>query len=183
MLNYITSNKEKIITARRNLEPFGIFFKEHELELIEIQSESFVDIVTHKAKQAFEKLNTPLFVSDHGWSIPALNGFPGAYMKYMNKWLSSQDFLNLMQSHEDKTILKHEAICYIDDKQTKHFIAEIKGSFIEEIRGEGLPAMRVVSLLPSGKTVAECTKEGINSYVENPIWKEFAIWLKENSSL
>ncbi len=183
MLKYITSNKEKIITARRNLEPLGIFFREHELELIEIQSESLVDIAIHKAKQAFEKLNTPLFISDHGWSISALNGFPGAYMKYMNNCLSSQDFLNLMQLHEDKTILKHEVICYIDDKQTKFFTAEIKGYFINEIRGEGLPAMRVVSLLSSGKTVAECTQKGINSYIENPIWNEFAIWLKVNTKL
>ncbi len=180
MLKYITSNKEKIITARRNLESFGISFQEHDLELTEIQSESFVDIATYKAKQAFKALHTPLFVSDHGWSIPALNGFPGAYMKYMNKWLSSQDFLNLMQAHEDKTIIKHEVICYIDEKQVKHFVANIHGTFINAIRGEGLPAMRVVSLLPSGKSVAECTQEGINSYADNPNWKKFATWLKEN---
>ncbi|MCX6782787.1 MAG: hypothetical protein NTZ20_02170 [Candidatus Levybacteria bacterium] len=183
MLRYITSNKEKIITARRNLEPLGITFQEFDLELAELQSESFVEIATYKAKQAYEKLHIPLFISDHGWSIPALNGFPGAYMKYMNKWLSSQDFLNLMQSHDDKTIIKSEVICYIDGTHIKHFIAEIKGSFINEIRGEGLPAMRVASLLPSGKTVAECTQEGINSYVENTNWKEFATWLKENTSL
>jgi len=183
MLKYITSNEEKIIAARRNLKPLGIFFQEQELEITEIQSDSLVDIATFKAKQAFEKLHTPLFVSDHGWSTPALNGFPGAYMKYMNKWLSSQDFLNLMQPYEDKTILKHEVICYIDNIHTQHFISEIKGSFINGIRGEGLSAMRVVSLLPSGKTVAECTQEGVNSYVENPIWKEFAKWLKENTNL
>lgn len=182
MLKYITSNKEKINTARRNLEPFGIFFQEHELDLTEIQSESFVDIAIYKAKQAFEKLHTPLFVSDHGWTIPALNGFPGAYMKYMNNWLSSEDFLNLMQPYKDKSIIKHEIVCYIDNRQIKLFIAEIKGYFINEIRGEGLSSMRVVSLLPSGKTVAECIQEGINSHEETSHWHEFATWLKENTT-
>lgn len=138
-----------------------------------------IKIAINKAKQAFETLKIPLFVSDHGWAITALNGFLGPYMKYMNEWLTSQDFLNLMQNHEDKTIIKHEVICYVDDKQIKYFVSEMPGKFLSEIRGEGLPAMRVVSLLSSGKSVAECREERINSYEENPIWGEFANWLTE----
>jgi len=180
MLKYITTNIDKINSARRNLTPFGIEFKEQKLELIEIQSESIKDIALHKAKQAFEIIKEPLLVSDHGWSITALNGFPGAYMKYMNQWLSSQDFLNLMNDHSDKSIIKLEVICYIDNINLKMFTSEIPGKFIDEMRGEGYPAMSVVSQLPSGKSVAECTQEGINPYENNPIWEDFAIWYKEN---
>lgn len=80
-------------------------------------------------------------MSDHGWSIPALSGFPGPYMKYMNQWMTSRDFLNLMRPHSNKTITKQEVICYIDAEQSKCFSAETKGTFVDQIRGEGLQAM------------------------------------------
>lgn len=180
MLKYITSNKDKINSARRNLSPLGVEFAEQTLDLIEIQSDSLVKIAIHKARQAYEILKEPLFVSDHGWIIPALNGFPGAYMKQMNQWLSSQDFLNLMKGHEDRRVIKVEVICYIDSKHVKHFRAEIPGKFVDKIEGEGIAAMRVISLHPSGKTVAECIEEDVNSYESNPIWEEFANWYKQN---
>lgn len=174
MLKYITSNKEKIDTAKRNLSLFGIDFKSEQIDLIEIQSESIEEIAKIKAEQAYAILKTPLFITDHGWSVPALNGFPGAYMKYMNSWLTSEDFLNLMKPHADKTIIKQEVLCYIDDSGCKTFSADYKGTFINEIRGEGLSAMRVVSMLPSGKSVAECIQENVNSFENGTLWKEFA---------
>jgi len=176
MLKYITSNVEKINTARRNLSPFGIEFEQQNLSIIEIQSDSLVDIATDKALKAFKKIHEPLFVSDHGWSIPALNGFPGPYMKYINQWFTSQDFLNLMSGHKDKRIIRHEVICYIDAKNVKQFKYDVNGMFVEKAKGQGYPAMRVVSFLPSGKTVAKCSNEGINSDDNNLIWLQFAKW-------
>jgi len=181
MLQYITSNQDKINVAIRNLNPLGVSFEAKSIELIEIQSSSLEDIAKDKAKQAFKAIKKPLFVSDHGWEIPALNGFPGPYMKYMNDWLTSQDFLNLMNGHSDKTIIKREVICFVDASHSKCFTSKIEGRFINGIRGEGLPAMRVVSFLPSGKSVAECTEDGVDSYENNPIWKNFANWIKSNT--
>jgi len=178
MLKYITSNKEKIETARRNLNEYGIIFQELKLELVEIQSENILGIAINKAKQAFNKIKEPLFVTDHGWSIPALNGFPGPYMRYMNKWLSSQDFLNMIKEHDDKTIIKQEVLCYIDTNGIKYFTSEIRGQFLAEVKDEGLPAMRVITLASSGKSVAQCIQEGVNPAEDNSIWKDFVDYLK-----
>jgi XTP/dITP diphosphohydrolase len=177
-ITYITSNKEKVETAKRKLRESGICVENISLDLVEIQSSSIKEIAEHKTKQAFSILNKPLFVTDHGWSIPALQGFPGPYMKYMNEWLTSQDFLSLMSNYEDKSILKEEALCYIDSNGIKTFSMSVTGKFFDTPRGEGLPMTRVVSLLPSGKTIAECISEGVDSYFENIIWQEFAEMLK-----
>jgi XTP/dITP diphosphohydrolase len=177
-VTYITSNKEKIETAKRKLLTSGICVESKSLDLVEIQSNSIKEIAEHKAKQAFSILNKPLFVTDHGWSIPALQGFPGPYMKYMNEWLTSQDFLSLMSTHNDKSILKEEVLCYVDSNGIKIYSMSIAGRFLDTPQGEGLPMTRVVSLLSSGKTIAECISEGVDSYSENTLWQEFAEMLK-----
>lgn len=178
MLTYITANNDKIFFAKKGLLPQGITFETKALELIEIQSSSIEEITHHKAKQAFAILGTPVFVTDEGWSIPALNGFPGAYMKYMNEWLSPHDYLHLMESHSNKTIIKSVALCYADSKNTRCFTATYEGEFINSIQGNGFSAMRVVSMTSDGKSVAECIEQGINPFNDSSFWKEFGMWYK-----
>lgn len=173
MLTYITENKDKIFFAKTGLEPLGIAFETKALDLIEIQSPMIEKIAEYKAKQAFEILKHPLFVTDEGWSIPALNGFPGAYMKYMNEWLLPQDYLNVMNGHDDKRIIKTVALSYADNKNVRNFTATCEGRFISEIRGNGFAAMRVVSMTNDGKSVAECIEEGVNPFNDKELWNEF----------
>jgi non-canonical purine NTP pyrophosphatase (RdgB/HAM1 family) len=178
MFTFITTNEEKIETARRHLEPLGIGFILQNIELPELQSESQEEITVNKAKKAFEILKKPLIVTDHSWSIPALNGFPGPFMKYMNKWLTSEDFLSLMRGHDDKSIIKTETLCFTDGNIVKTIECALKGQFLPEKRGNGLSAMQVVSLLPSGKSVAECMQEGIDMAEDYTLWEEFGKWYK-----
>jgi len=56
----------------------------------------------------------------------------------------------------------------------------MKGTILEQARGEGLPVMRVVSLRPDGKTVAECISENIDMSPNYTIWEDFAAWHKTN---
>jgi non-canonical purine NTP pyrophosphatase (RdgB/HAM1 family) len=175
MLYYVTSNKEKIITAKKHLDPHNISFTSRTLPLIEIQSDSIEEITVDKAKQAFEILKQSLLVNDHGWDIPGLNGFPGPYMKYMNEWLSSQDFLNLTKDLKDRTIILHEVACFKDDKITKIFKTDFHGTLIKEIRGRADPAMSIVTF-DNVKTVAEYMEGKISPFKENAVWEEFAEW-------
>lgn len=66
------------------------------------------------AEQAFKILGEPLIVNDAEWNIPALNGFPGPYVRYINEWLSPDDFIVLMSRHEDKKVFYKEVITHID---------------------------------------------------------------------
>lgn len=183
MLLYITSNKDKAASAKWNLSPFGIEFETQHAELIEIQSDSMKEIALDKAKRAFETIQEPLFITDHGWYIPALNGFPGPYMKYINQWFTSEDLLHLMQDKADRTIIKREVLVYVDNDGMQHFTAEIKGRILTAPEGEGYPAMRITTLSKSGKSMSRCQEEGINSFDENHIYEEFALWLKANNKV
>jgi XTP/dITP diphosphohydrolase len=179
MLYYITGNQNKIDVAKQFLDPLGLSFEPHPLELIEIQSHSIEEIAIYKAKQAFEKLNQPLFVNDHGWAITALNGFPGAYMKYMNEWLTGEDFLHLMSGKENREAILTEVVCYIDSGSLKTFTALHKGIVLHEKKGSGPPGMTTISLSKDNMSIAEKMQKNPSAIEEYSLWKEFAEWYKE----
>lgn len=177
-LAFVTSNRGKIKIARRYLEPLNILVQPVRLELTEIQSESIVDIANFKARQAFASIRRPLLVSDHGWFIEALNGFPGPYMKYINRWFTSDDLLNLMKGHKNRSVIMREVLCYIDSTRIKCFVHDIKGLVLEEKRGDGLPAMRVITLSPTNESMAECIRRGVDPPGIQCVWEDFANWYR-----
>ncbi len=183
MLYFITGNKHKIETAKHELDKFNIHFQTKEFEITEIQSDSIEKIAEHKAQEAFKILKKPLIVKDDGWFIPALNGFPGAYMKYINDWFKSQDFLNLMHDKIDRTIILHEVLCYIDNDHLQTFSTNIKGSFLDHIEGEGIASNQVATLRKDKKSIALARNEGLLLYdndVTERAWPTFAKWYQDN---
>lgn len=174
MLYYITGNKRKAEVAQNNLKSFNIELTIHPLELVEIQSESIEEIARDKAQQAFKIIKKPLIVTDHGWFIPALNGFPGPYMKYVNQWFTSEDFLNLTKNLKDRTIVLSDVLCYIDRTSMKIFKSEFTGKLLTEIKGEGLPTMKLVTMTDDQKSVAQYISEGKDPFIHNTNWKKLA---------
>lgn len=183
IFSFITTNQEKIDAAHRHLDPLRVFFTTQELDLEEIQSDDTEEIAVLKAEDAYLKTQIPVMISDHNWRIPALGGFPGPYMKYINQWLSTQDVQNLMKPHENREIIKTEILCYRDQQGLYVIKRDMKGLILNEPRGEGLSVMRIVSLLPSQKTVAECVAEGIDMTSDYRIWEDFVEWYQKNRTL
>lgn len=182
MLYYITSNSDKVRVAKKYLEPLGIQIKGKHLDLIEIQSESIEEIATHKAKQAFNKLQHPLFVMDAGWYIPSLNGFPGPYMKYINHWFTPEDFLSLMKNKQDRTIIYKEVFYYIDEHRQKQFVGEKKGKVLKQSQGEGILSWKMISLRSDEKSIAKAWEEHAPPVDRYPLWEEFAQWYKQHAN-
>jgi len=181
MLLYITANKNKIAIANRLLQPYGLTVQGLKVDgITEPQSEDIQEISIAKAKQAYEIIKKPLIVSDSGWIIPALNGFPGPYMAFVNSWFTAQDFLNLMKDKKNKEIILRECVTYIDDKHTISFITDTKGFFVEEQSGKATPLDQVVSFREDRKTLAKCENEGIRTIPQNELWSEVGDWLKTN---
>jgi len=184
MILFITTNQNKIAIANKLLEPFGITVKGLEVNgIIEPQTEDIVVISKSKAQQAYEKVQEPLLVSDVSWIIPALNGFPGPYMAYVNKWFTSQDFLNLMKDKENKEIILRECVTYIDKDQTESFISETKGFFVDKEYGKATPIDQVISFREDGKTIAQCVDEGIIRIPQGDLWNKVGEWLKANKEV
>src|SRR5688572_23435775 len=99
---YLTGNANKFNAAKNALKDSNIQLIQKVLEIEEIQSESVEEISIYKAKIASSKLNSPLIVTDGGVYIKSLNGFPGPFIKYINKWLIGEDLIKLLENKEDR---------------------------------------------------------------------------------
>jgi XTP/dITP diphosphohydrolase len=180
MLYFISSNKNKIARAELFLSPFNISFTPKDLELVEIQSHSIEEIAIDKAKNAFDILKQPLFVNDHGWFITALNGFPGAYMKYVNEWFTPQDFLNLMRGKKNREMIFTETICFTDGTTTKTFSETKIGHVLYKSKGKNIPWMTVSSFSDDDTSIAEKLATSPSAINTSKIYEEFAKWYLES---
>lgn len=185
---FATGNSEKFAIAEMLCAKHDISLVMFDAETHEIQSEDPVEVITQKAQDKFTLSGQKaLIVSDDSWDIPELNGFPGPYMKSMDYWLSSQDFLNLTSHLTDRRILLHQYIAYIDTSGLQLFHAVIPGKLSTEIRGNyGKPAQKLIMLdRDNGLTISEVYDAGLQ---HNPNrfdsktdpWMQFITWYKAN---
>lgn len=175
---YITGNNYKFKNAKRYAEKLGVNLIQKKIEIKEIQSNSIKDIAEDKAKKAFNILKQPLIVSDSGWNIPSLNGFPGPYMHYINKWFNAKDFLRLIEGKKDRSIILEHVICTASLKGFRIFKKKIRGKFIDRAKGKGLSSDRVIKLNNCRYTIAECQNIDQESVEDIALWKKVYKWLK-----
>lgn len=180
-LHYITGNKNKFANAKSFFDNYSIELIQSSLSIYEIQSSDSLEVAQSKINQAWGQLQEPLFINDACWIIPALNGFPGPYMKYINNWFSPHDFINLMQGKADRTIILRDTIIYKDSKCSQIFTNNHRGEILTEIyNGESkAPSDVVISLSSNKKSIAEETaNKAFFLKGEDKIWIDFANWLK-----
>lgn len=171
---FVTGNDRKVGEAKQSCDLFDIEVVQREVDIDEIQSHEPLKISEHKAHAAYNEINSPLVITDTFWSIPALNGFPGAYMKEVAQWFTEQDFLNLMSNKEDKRIMFNENITYFDGKKISHFSKDYWGSIVNP-RGTGSSMENVAEF--DGTTIGE--KRAVGGYIYEPkeyVWYDFAKW-------
>ena len=160
--------------------------KQAKIEIDEIQGEDPKIIIEDKARRAYAKLKKPVVVSDDSWNMPALNGFPGPYMKSINHWFTPQDFLRLMEGIADRTVILHQYLAYYDGHQLRIFSNDIPGQITTVARGSNAhsPNMAITTLdMDNGKTVAEVFAQGPDAVAERyrnrrDAWHELIDWLK-----
>lgn len=179
-LIYITSNQSKFLAAQNNLQKQGIQLEQKALNIPEIQAATTEEVALDKATKAFKLVNKPLLVSDHGWLISALNGFPGPYMKDINTWLEPENFLALMRNQKNRTVTLRQNVIYIDENTTKSFVYDLKGYVLHKAKGNlGTNWDKVVCLTRDDKSIAESREEsGRRSILLNEPepWVSFAKW-------
>lgn len=131
---FITGNANK---AKYVAEWLGADVPHHRLDLDEIQTLDLHTLVTHKAKQAFGVLKTPVLVEDAQLSCPALGGLPGPFIKWFIDAMGVDGLAKLMQIYSDRSA--HGKICYaLYDGHDMHFFeGEMHGVIAPEPRGTG----------------------------------------------
>lgn len=179
-LIFVTSNASKIEIANKFLSPHRIDFTSQGLNIDEVQSEDFKEISIKKAESAFSVLKQPLFISDHSWAITALNGFPGPFMHYINNWLTTDDLLRLMEGKNNREVILHDTICFIDHNGPQFFTADHIGTILTMKQGKALPAQEIISMSDDGVTIAKKLEDDPSVLESSPLYNEFAEWIKLN---
>lgn len=176
---FVTGNAEKVRDVEHVCQDYPVTIEQRKLDIDEIQHHDPLRITEHKARAAYAEVGQPLIVNDSFWTIPALGGFPGGYMKDITAWLSTEDFMNLMKDKSDKSIILTDVNGYFDGTTYKSFKTIRRGKFIDTPRGNSGPAFaRVVMMEDDDITISEIFDQPsrtINSrrYAQ---WHEFMAW-------
>lgn len=130
-INFITGNPQKVAIAQAGLSPFEI--TQTDIDLPEIQTMSLREIAVFSAKQALNILNKPLMLTDSGFFIEGLNGFPGPFVKWTNQTLTNHDFLAMLLNKGNRRAHTEDCVVYVEPGQEPVvFYSKISGKIVTD---------------------------------------------------
>lgn len=138
-LNFVTGNTLKFEIAKQYFAKLGDAYELIQLKLDapEIQSDSVEEVARNSAVWAAREVGAPCIKMDAGFEITALNGFPGPFVRYVNEWLSVEDYLNLMQDKSDRTAYFVDVTAIgFPDGSSEAFTVRVRGSIAGHVNNE-----------------------------------------------
>jgi len=172
-LYFVTSNAKKFSSLESQLKPIGISLKQLEFDFDEGRSLDIESVARYKldqAKKAFP--GKKLVVDDRGFFIPALNGFPGPFVKLLLESFSYKGLIKLMKDESDRRAIFSFAVGYFDGKEDIVLVANEEGYIIDEPRGDDLHGWTDLlyvygySTFP-GRSLAELNSKEWDEYLED----------------
>lgn len=177
---FATGNARKIHEANETLNHYDITVQPISVMIDEIQHHDPVEITKAKARAAYEAAGMAVVVSDTSWSIPALGGFPGGYMKDVGIWWTEQNWLDVMARQSDRRLFCFEHVAYYDGETMQHFVEKYEGYFTKEARGrkDDSESFERVAVLYGNETMAEQLERGENASAGETLghWQQFGKW-------
>ena len=184
----VTGNPYKFQIAQKVLESKELRVIQEKLETPEIQSVDVVEIASFSAKWAAGKLEKPVALTDAGYYIEALNGFPGPFIKYINIWLTSQDLLKLMQGKKNRKVVVKVCLAYCEPgKEPITFLSEIAGTISEKAVKKNKKGSTPINeiFIPEGynKVQTEIPREEMVKFWAKgeKYWEKLADYLKKEN--
>lgn len=138
-INYVTTNTMKFEIAEAYFKKLSDEYElvQYEIDTPEIQDISTVEVAKQSALWAAKETGEVCIKMDAGFFITALNGFPGPFVKYVNDWLTQEDFLNLMNGKNDRSAYFEDATAIaFPDGRVEAFSLKIQGSLSESVDTE-----------------------------------------------
>lgn len=147
---FVTNNNYKFQIAREAFKNFNFQVLQRSLNTPEIQSDDLGEIASFSVDWAAKTLNSPVFLTDAGCFVDALNGFPGPFIKYINKYFTAQDFLNLMREKKNRKVVFKECLAYCEpDKKPILFFSSASGTIAYKAGKKGKTPINEV-FIPQG---------------------------------
>jgi non-canonical purine NTP pyrophosphatase (RdgB/HAM1 family) len=127
----VTGNKNKLDEIN---EILGTNHQASTLDIPEIQSLDLDEVITAKAKAAFEKINKPVLVTDVSLEIEALHGLPGPFVKYFVQTLGPAKTVDLIKG-KNKKVKATDALGLYDGRTLSIFKGTLEGTLSDKPRG------------------------------------------------
>jgi len=181
---FVTSNDIKVHAAGVACAEFDITFDRENIEFVEIQSSEGEAIARHKASQAYDQLKRPIVVTDDSWITPGLHGFPGPYMKQVNDWFTTDDWLHLTHDLTDRRMILRQIVVYQDAKEQRVFTSDLEAIILHEARSTtGIKHFSIISFDGGKHSAAELVERGESSirHLQNS-WHDLCKWLQNRHS-
>lgn len=189
-LTYVTGNYGKYISVKEKFENAGITIDYFKCDLDEPNVNDVKFISKEKAREAYEKIGSPLFVADSGFYIdhyPNNPGYPGAFVKRSGVSSNIRKLLEIMKDVSDRSCYFLDCLTYFDGNEYYQFFGINKGNLSYEIRGnidkKAMSNLWFVFIPDNcNKTLLEMTDYERNNRLDNrtSATDQFIEWYKLN---
>ena len=151
-VTFITGNQSKADYLAKYL---GLPVEHVKVNLDEIQSLDLKEIVEHKVRQAYAKIQKPVIVEDVSLEFEALGGLPGPFIKFFLERMSFEAICALV----DGKTRKATARCvfgYFDGQDLELFEGSLDGEIPETPSGDNGFGWDKI-FIPEGYTVTRAS--------------------------
>jgi non-canonical purine NTP pyrophosphatase (RdgB/HAM1 family) len=134
MLLFVTSNAGKV----REIEAIlGAPVEQLDVDVPEIQALDVEEVVREKARTAFAHAGRPVIVEDTGLYLHALNGLPGALVRWFLTTIGPAGICALIGPDADRGARAVSAVAYCDGETVEVMTGVVPGVIAPNPRGSG----------------------------------------------
>lgn len=130
-LTVVTTNKNKLAEINAIL---GTNHKVSAIDIPEIQSLDLDEVITAKAKAAYDIVKKPVLVEDISLEIKELGGLPGTFVKFFLHTIGTEGTVSLLRNKRTDTKVTNTTAIY-DGKTIKMFKGTVVGTLSKKNRG------------------------------------------------
>lgn len=145
----VTGNPNKL-KEWRQIVPADIEMDIADVDLDEIQSADPIDIITDKARRAYEAIGKPVVVEDVEAGLEKLNGLPGPFIKFFVQKLGG-DVLYKLAGQEGERAVVSCSIAYFDGENMVTVRGDVPGTIVAPRGDSGFGFD--VTFVPDGETL------------------------------
>ena len=152
----VTSNKNKLREINQIL---GTNHKVSKIDIDEVQSLDLDEVITKKAKAAYQKIKKPVLVEDISMNIKAIKGLPGTFVKFFLYTAGTEGTVKLLGNQSRETKVTATVAIY-NGKTLKIFKGTTRGTLTKKDKGANGFGFDTV-FIPKGykKTYAQMSTE------------------------
>jgi len=135
-LYFVTTNDNKFRFFSSCFTVKGWSLVQKKVKIPEIQAYSTRIIAARSAEFAADQLNLPVVKEDVGLFIESLGGFPGPFLKQIEKWLSIDDFQKLLANNDRNPAYWEYSVAFaLPGKEAKVFTTKHQGTMAYKAKG------------------------------------------------